>query len=131
MFANESSALHSEASGKNNYVWTENMEDAFIDLNKAFITPPELAFPSLGMPFVETDASTFAIREIMTQKKDYGTFHLIHIASRTIIDAERRYETYERDALAIIFAMTKFRIYVLSSQPFKLVMDHKALSYTF
>ena len=44
---------------------------------------------------------------------------------------ERKYSACERGALAAIFALKKFRVYLLSSIPLKLVTDHQALSYAF
>ena len=43
--------------------------------------------------------------------------------------SERKYFTCEREALAVIFALKKFRIYLLSSTPVKLISDHQALGY--
>ena len=43
-------------------------------------------------------------------------------------DAEKNYSTYEREGLAIVFALKKFRHYLLC-QKFKLFTDHEALKY--
>lgn len=96
------------------------MEESFIDLKKALIRPPVLAFPNFDMPFVvETDASAFSFRSILTQKKEDGKFHPIQFGIRMMIEAELIHVTYEREDLDIIIALKKFRIYLFSSQPFK------------
>lgn len=48
-----------------------------------------------------------------------------------MLEAEHQYETYDKDAQAVIFAFKKFRIYLSSSNPFKSATDHKGLSYNF
>lgn len=76
---------------------------------------------------VETDASATAIGDVLAQKQDDGKVRPIQFASRTMNAAEKNYSACEREALAVIFALRKFRIYLLSTEPFKLITDHKAL----
>ena len=45
--------------------------------------------------------------------------------------SERDYSACEHEALAVIFALKTFRVYLLSSTPLKLITDHQALSYAF
>ena len=45
--------------------------------------------------------------------------------------SERKYSACEREALLAIFALKKFRSYLLSSTPLKLGTSHQALSYNF
>ena len=45
--------------------------------------------------------------------------------------AEKNYSTCEREALAVMFALKKFRVHLLSAEPFTLVTDHQALQYAF
>ena len=45
--------------------------------------------------------------------------------------AKRKYSACERDALAVVFAPRKFRVYLLSDVPFVVVTDHHELSYAF
>ena len=44
---------------------------------------------------------------------------------------ERKNQACERLALAVIFALKKIRVYLLSSTPLKLITDHQALSEAF
>lgn len=45
--------------------------------------------------------------------------------------AERNYSACEREALAVIFPLRKFRVHLLSNIPFTLITDHQALRYAF
>ena len=45
--------------------------------------------------------------------------------------AEQNYSACEREALAVIFALKKFQVYLLSSEPFILYTAHQALQYAF
>ena len=86
-----------------------------------------LAYPEFSKPFlVATDASGLAAEADLSQLNENGKEHLIHYASRSLIESENNYSTYEREELAIIFALKEFRHYLLF-QKFKLFTDHEAL----
>lgn len=63
--------------------------------------------------------------------KEDGKIYRLQYASRTIYAAERKYSACQRELLAVIFALQKFRVYLISTEPFKLVKDGQALSYAF
>ncbi|CDF33201.1 unnamed protein product [Chondrus crispus] len=108
------------------------MQEAFDELRIKLTSPPVLAYPDFEKAFVvETDASSVSVGAVLAQKKEDGKIHPIQYASRTMNTSERKYSACEREALAVIFALKKFRVYVLSSTPFKLITDHQALSYAF
>jgi hypothetical protein len=52
----------------------------------------------------------------------------IYFASRQLIAAEKNYTTTEREALGMIFAIQKFRDYLLGC-PFVFYVDHDTLKY--
>lgn len=54
--------------------------------------------------------------------------HPIYFASQKLSQDERNYTTTEREALAMIYALHKFRHYLLDSY-FKFFTDHSALKY--
>ena len=54
--------------------------------------------------------------------------YIIALGSRVLKDAETRYSVTEREALAIVWAFQKFRMY-LEGRNVIVVSDHKALSF--
>ncbi|KAG6546714.1 hypothetical protein Mapa_011903 [Marchantia paleacea] len=104
---------------------------AFELLKKALVTAPILAKPNWGKPFIlYTDASNIAIGCTLSQLDEDSHDHPIAYASRQMVQAERNYSVTEREALAVIFSLKKFRHYLLGGK-FTIVTDHKALKYIF
>ena len=54
---------------------------------------------------VETDASKYALRAVLSQPGKDGKLHLIAFHSRKFIDAETRYATGDQELLAIVNAL--------------------------
>ena len=105
------------------------MQKSFETLKQALTTAPVLAYPDFSKPFlVATDASSPAVGAVLSQLDENRREHPIYYASRSLNEAEKNYSTYEREGLAIVFALKKFRHYLLCEK-FKLFMDHDALKY--
>ena len=77
-----------------------------------------------------TDASSQAVEATLSQSDENGRDHQIHYASRALSSSESSYSGFEREELAVIFALKKFRHY-LTSNKFKLYTDYQALKYVF
>lgn len=105
--------------------------NAFEEAKKALISPPILKFPSFEKQFiVRTDASDTAIAAVLLQEHDDG-IHPISYASKKLNETELRYSsTYEKEAKAIIWALDKFRDYLLG-QKFILQTDNAALTFLY
>ena len=73
------------------------------------------------------DASNYTIGAILGQRVGKQA-HVIHYASRTLNSAQRNYTTTEKELLAIVFALDKFRQYLLGSKVIVL-SDHAALKH--
>ena len=73
------------------------------------------------------DASNFAVGAILGQTKD-RKHHAIAYASKTLTGAQLKYATTEKELLAIVFAINKFRSYLVGA---KIIVytDHAALKY--
>jgi len=89
-----------------------------------------LALPRRERKFrVEMDASEHAIGGVLSQEQE-GKWKPIVFLSRTIQPAERNYEIYNKELLAIVEALAKWRQYLLdTAETFEIWMDHKNLKY--
>ena len=84
--------------------------------------------PNWQLPFeLMCDASDFAIGAVLGQRYD-GKPYVIYYASKTLNEAQRNYTTTKKELLAVVFALDKFRAYLVGS--FIIVFtDHSTLKY--
>ena len=61
------------------------------------------------------DASDYAVGAVLSQTKD-KKHHAITYASKTLIGAQLNYATTEKELLAIVFAIDKFRSYLVGAK---------------
>ncbi|MCQ6968756.1 hypothetical protein MRO90_24460, partial [Escherichia coli] len=57
------------------------------------------------------DVSDYAIWVVLGQRKDKRSY-IIHYASRTLNSAQVNYSTTEKELLAVVFTLDKFRSYL-------------------
>ena len=113
------------------FIWTQAQEDAFQTLKKKFQEAPVLQMPDPSKPFqLETDASKYASGAVLRQQDANGDWHPCGYISKTFNDAEKNYEIYDRELLAIIWALTEWCHYLAgSAHPVTILSDHKNLTY--
>ncbi|CAF4841065.1 unnamed protein product, partial [Rotaria sp. Silwood2] len=71
--------------------------------------PLFLEYPDLSTPFVlTTDASDIGIGGILRQDTPHGT-KINYFKSRALDDTERKYDTIEKEALAIFWCISELR----------------------
>ncbi len=75
---------------------------------------------------LQCDASSVGVGAVLLQPGHEGSLQPVAYASRTLNQAERNYAQIERESLAIVFGVTKFRQYLLGRH-FKLLTDLKPL----
>jgi hypothetical protein len=92
--------------------WSPEQDNAFNQLKACLISPPIFACPNYKYAFVvQCDASAYAIGGALTQSYDGGD-HVIAYLSRALSPQERNYSATEREALAVIYCLEKFRTYI-------------------
>ena len=110
------------------FQWGEAQASSFEQLKLAIANPPVLATADFSRRFIiQTDASSVAVAAVLLQQFPEGRKPIAY-ASRTLNDQERKYSAYELEALAVLFAVEKFRMYVEHVE-FDLETDNQALSW--
>jgi hypothetical protein len=108
--------------------WTSKCQEAFEKLKWLLTTAPIMQAPDWSLPFeLMCDASDFMIGVVLGQRKDKKP-HVIYYASKTLNDAQLNYTTTEKELLAVVFALDKFRSYLVGSLVI-VFTDHAALKY--
>jgi len=106
----------------------ERCKDAFDTLKKALTTTFIIQPPDWTSPFeLMCDASNFAVGAVLAQR-DGKLPHVIYYASKTLDTTQANYTTIEKELLAIVFALDKFRLYILGSKVI-IYTDHAALKF--
>jgi hypothetical protein len=111
------------------FKWGEEQSEALRAFKKALTTAPVLAFPDFRKEFIlTTDASGYAIGAILTQEDDKAQERLISCHSRTLKDAETRYNTFDKEILAVHYGVEQNRSYLWGSR-FTIRTDNIAIPY--
>ena len=113
------------------FVWKEDQQRAF-DTVKHNITEhcTNAYFNLESETELLVDASPVGLGAILAQKDEKGEFHIIAMASRALTSVEQRYSQTEREALAIAWGITHFKLY-LYANTFKVITDHRPLETLF
>ncbi|KAK8628323.1 hypothetical protein V6N13_064032 [Hibiscus sabdariffa] len=102
--------------------------DAWDTLNEKLISAPIVQPPNWEYPFeLMCDASDISVGAVLGQKVGKEP-HVIAYASLTLDSAQRNYLTTEKELLAIVFALEKFRSYLLGTNII-IFSDHATLRY--
>ncbi|KAM0981427.1 hypothetical protein ACFX2A_014761 [Malus domestica] len=110
------------------FEFNEECEKAFKHLKEMLTSAPIIRPPDWSIPFeLMCDASDYALGAVLGQRKDKQP-HVIYYASRTLNDAQLNYSTTEKELLAVVFALDKFRSYLLGTKVI-IYTDHAALKY--
>ena len=110
------------------FSWSQACEDAFVKLKTMLVSLPIMRSPNWNLPFeIICDASDYAIGAVLGQKEDKKDF-VIYYASKTLDSAQANYTTTEKEFLGVVFALEKFRSYIVGS-PVTIFTDHAALKY--
>eukprot|EP00253_Pinus_taeda_P028738 PITA_28738 len=114
--------------GNVDFLWTEKCNQDFKELKKLVSTAPVLRGPNWNLPFqISSDASDTAIGAVLGKEEDKKPYAIYYI-SKNLSSAELNYTVTEKEFLAIIHAVNKFRHYI-TGYPVVLYTDHSAIKY--
>ncbi|CAN6454758.1 unnamed protein product [Victoria cruziana] len=110
------------------FVFFEDCRGSFLKLKEALSSAPIFRAPDWILPFeIMCDASDYAIGAILGQQVEKKPV-VIYYASKMLVDAQMHYTTTEKELLAVVFVLEKFRSYILGSKVL-IYTDHAALKY--
>ena len=98
------------------FEFTNECLNAFHILKKALVSATIIKPPDWSLPFeIMCDASDFAVGAVLGQTKD-KKHKAIAYASKTLTGAQLNYATTEKELLAVVFAIDKFRSYLVGAK---------------
>ncbi|KFK29256.1 hypothetical protein AALP_AA7G109500 [Arabis alpina] len=109
---------------KDQVQWSPKVEEAFQSLKKAMSTVPVLALVDFLVLFVvESDASGVGLGAVLMQQQQPVAYF-----SQALTDRQRLKSIYERELMAIVFAIQKWKHYLLGRK-FLVRTDLKSLKF--
>ena len=110
------------------FIWTKACQEAFERLKSLLTTEPIARPPNWSLPFeLMCDASDCAVGAILGQRED-GKPYVVYYASKTLNDAQKNYITTENKLLVVVFALDKFKNYLLGTS-IVIFTNHSTLKY--
>ena len=95
------------------FVFNDSCLMAFEKLKQLLTLSPIIQPPNWSLPFeLMCDASDYAVGAVLEQRVDWIP-HVIYYASMTLNDTQLNYSTTEKEMLAVVFALEKFRYYLI------------------
>lgn len=111
--------------------WTEECQQRFDLLKKAFTTEPVLkAFDWDKPSILETDSSDYVSSGVLSQRDDEGVLHPIAFYSKKLTATECNYEIYDKELMAIVRCLEEWKPELEGSAiPIHVLTDHRNLEY--
>ena len=114
-------------STKRKFCWTPEAQKAFDLIKNLLTSAPVLSNPDFSKKFyLHCDPSDFGIGAVLVQLDQDGNEKPIAFMSKKLNTAQRNYSVTERECLAAVEAIKKFRCY-LELQEFEVITDHSSL----
>ena len=108
--------------------WSEQCDQEFSDLKEAFRKDTLLRhFDSTKQTYIYVDAHKTGLSAMLKQGNNEISSQLVACTSRATSPVERRYPQLDLEALAIDFALRRFRQYLAGGPQAIVITDHKPL----
>ena len=112
-----------------NFFWDNMCKEALKSLIRCIAKDPILEAPWSDQPYeLETDAFTYGVGAVLFQKDKRGKCKAIGYASRSLNQAERNYDIWDREFLGLIFGLTYWRHLLCGTkEPVQVYVNHANL----
>ena len=110
------------------FEWDAECQQRFEELKAYLTTAPIVRAPNWQLPYeVMCDASDLAVGAVLGQRAE-GKPYVVYYSSKTLNEDQRNYITTEKELLAMVYALDKFRAYLIG---FDIIIftDHPTLKY--
>jgi len=106
------------------FVFDQTCKDVHDELKRCVTSAPIIQPPNWDEPFeIMCDASDYAVRAVLGQRIGKN-LHAIAYVSCMLVGAQCNYHTIKKELFAVVFALEKFRSYLLSTKV--IVFTHHA-----
>ncbi len=112
-------------------MWMVLQEEAFVGLKMRIGEEVVLVIPAdEGKYRVETDASDFMMGAVLSQQQKDGMWRPVAFISKSLNPAERNYEVYDKELLAVMHALYEWSHYLKGvKEQIEILTDHQNLMY--
>jgi hypothetical protein len=112
------------------FVWTKEANNAFLQLKSILTAAPVLTMPEYSEEFVIfCDASDIGVGATLAQGGETPqTQRTVAYFSQKLTSCQKRYSVTERECLAVLLAIGKFRHFIQGTH-FTVITDHSALQW--
>lgn len=108
------------------FFWSNEQQDSFNCLKLALMSPPILGHPNYQLPMeIHCDASGYGTGAVLLQRQN-GEERVIAYTSSLMDPTERNYSATEKEYLALVRAVQKFKTYIWGMKV-RVVTDHHSL----
>src|SRR5882724_826435 len=102
-FLHVAKPLHQLTKKGEEWRWANEEQASFEELKRLITSTPILVQPNQDTPFrLETDASGYATRALLSQLCNDGKWHPVGFTSKGLDSAERNYEVHDKELLSVI-----------------------------
>lgn len=111
------------------FTWNEECQQSLDILKEKMVTPPILVSPDWAKEFhFHVYASSRALGIVSTQEGEGDIDQPMEFSRRKLSTNEKNYTTTERESLAMVYVLQKYRYYLLGDH-FRMYIDHFSLNY--
>ena len=110
------------------FIWTKSYQKAFERLKSLLTIVPIVRPSNQSLPFrLMCDVNDYVVGVVLGQREDQKPY-VMYYASKTLNDAQRNYTNTEKNLIAMVLVLDKFRNYLLKTS-IVIFTDHLALQY--